>query len=259
MQALFNLQTLLEIIRILRSPAGCLWDRQQTKADLAKYLLDETCEVIDAIDSGSTDALKEELGDLLFQIVFLTIMADEQGEFTLSDVMAGVIGKMIRRHPHVFGDHAVRDVTEIKANWQAIKHDLEKKREGAGILQGIPRSLPALIRAQKMTEAAATVGFDWNRADAVMLKAQEELCELQAALQEGRPQKIQEELGDLLFTLVNLCRFMKVNADEALRRANRKFEERVACMEKKLAAAGKTLQQASLAEMDALWDDCKIE
>jgi MazG family protein len=253
-----NLHALLEIIRTLRSPAGCLWDRQQTRADLAKYLMDETCEVIDAIDSGSVSALKEELGDLLFSILFLSVMAEEQGEFTLSDVMAAIGEKMVRRHPHVFSDRMVRDVAEIKANWQAIKRDVEMKRASAGILDGIPRSLPALIRAQKMTEAAATVGFDWDRTDAVMLKVEEELHELKEALQQGPPQKIREELGDLLFTLVNLCRFVKINADEALRQANRKFEERFACMEQKLAAAGKTPEQASLAEMDALWDKCKI-
>jgi tetrapyrrole methylase family protein/MazG family protein len=257
LQDLKNLHALLEIIRTLRSPAGCLWDRQQTRPDLAKYLMDETCEVIDAIDSGSVSALKEELGDLLFQILFLAVMAEEQGEFTLSDVLEAIGEKMIRRHPHVFGDRAVRDVAEIKANWQAIKRDIEMKQASAGTLDGIPRSLPALIRAQKMTEAAATVGFDWDRTDAVMLKVDEELRELRAALQEGRPQKIREELGDLLFTLVNLCRFVKVNTDEALRQANRKFEERFACMEQKLAAAGKTPEQVSLVEMDALWDECK--
>jgi tetrapyrrole methylase family protein/MazG family protein len=257
LQALKNLHALLEIIRTLRSPAGCLWDRQQNRADLAKYLMDETCELIDAIDSGSVSALKEELGDLLFQILFLTVMAEEQGEFTLSDVMAAISEKMIRRHPHVFGDLTVRDVVEVKANWQAIKRDIEMKHASGGILDSIPRSLPALIRAQKMTEAAATVGFDWDRTDAVMLKVEEELRELRAALQEEQPQKIREEIGDLLFTLVNLCRFVKINADEALRQANRKFEGRFACMEQKLAAAGKTPEQASLAEMDELWDECK--
>jgi tetrapyrrole methylase family protein/MazG family protein len=257
LQVLKNLHALLEMIRTLRSPTGCPWDRQQTRADMAKYLMDEACEVIDAIDSGSVSALKEELGDLLFQILFLAVMAEEQGEFTLSDVMAAIGEKMIRRHPHVFGDRAVRDAAEVKANWQAIKRDIEMKHASGGILDGIPRSLPALMRAQKMTEAAATVGFDWDRTDAVMLKVEEELRELREALQEGRQQKIREELGDLLFTLVNLCRFVKVNADEALRQANRKFEERFACMEQKLAAAGKTPEQASLAEMDELWDECK--
>jgi MazG family protein len=252
-----NLHALMEIIRTLRSPAGCLWDRQQTRADLAKYLMDETCEVIDAIDSGSVSDLKEELGDLLFQILFLTVMAEERREFTLSDVMAAIGEKMIRRHPHVFGEGVVRDVAQIRENWQAIKREVELKHASGGILNGIPRALPALIRAQKMTEAAATVGFDWDRSDAVMLKAEEELGELKAALHVGQPRKIQEELGDLLFTLVNLCRFMSVNADEALRQANRKFEERFTCMEKKLAAAGKTPQQVSLAEMDLLWDQCK--
>jgi tetrapyrrole methylase family protein/MazG family protein len=244
-----NLHALLEIIRTLRSPAGCLWDRQQTRADLAKYLMDETCEVIDAIESGSVSALKEELGDLLFSILFLSVMAEEQGEFTLSDVMAAIGEKMIRRHPHVFGDRMVRDVADIKANWQAIKRGIEMKGASGGILDGIPRSLPALLKAQKMTEAAATVGFDWDRTDAVMLKVEEELRELRAALQGGQPQKIREEL----------CRFVKVNADEALRQANRKFAERFACVEHSLKAAGKTPEQATLAEMDALWEECKIK
>ncbi|MBA4396510.1 MAG: nucleoside triphosphate pyrophosphohydrolase [Syntrophus sp. (in: bacteria)] len=247
------------MIRALRSPAGCPWDRQQTRADMAKYLMDEVCEVIDAIDSGSVSSLKEELGDLLFQILFLTVMAEEQGEFMLSDVMAAVGEKMVRRHPHVFGDLMVRDVEHVKANWQAIKRDIERKHASGGILDGIPRSTSALIRAQKMTETAATVGFDWERTDGVMLKLEEELRELRAAMRDGGQQKIREELGDVLFTLVNLSRFLKVSADEALRHANRKFAERFACMEQKLAAAGKTPLQASLAEMDALWDECKKE
>lgn len=257
LQVTKELHELLEMIRTLRSPAGCPWDRRQTRADMARYLLDEACETIDAIDSGSVPALKEELGDLLFQILFLTVMAEERREFTLSDVMAAISEKMIRRHPHVFGDLTVRDAAEVKANWEAIKRDLEMKHVSGGILDGVPRSLPALIRAQKMTEAAATVGFDWDRTDAVIVKVEEELHELRMAMRDERPENIREEIGDLLFTLVNLCRFVKVNADEALRQANRKFAERFVCMEQKLAAAGKTPQQASLAEMDALWDECK--
>jgi tetrapyrrole methylase family protein/MazG family protein len=259
LQALKDIQALLEMIRTLRSPAGCLWDRQQTKADMGRYLMDEACEVIDAIDSGSIPALKEELGDLLFQILFLAVMAEEQGEFTLSDVMTAVGEKMIRRHPHVFGDRTVRDVAEIKANWQAIKRDLENKGAGGGILDGIPRSLPALLRAQKMTEKAASVGFDWDRTEAVMVKVEEEFRELRAALQDEQPQKIREELGDLLFSLVNLSRFVEVNADEALRQANRKFEDRFAYIEQRLTAAGKPPEQASLEEMDALWDEYKMK
>jgi tetrapyrrole methylase family protein / MazG family protein len=259
LQALNALQALLETIRTLRSPAGCLWDRQQTRADMGRYLMDEACEVIDAIDSGSIPALKEELGDLLFQILFLTVMAEEQGEFTLPDVMTAVGEKMIRRHPHVFGDRKVRDVAEIKANWQAIKRDLEKKGDGEGILDGIPRSLPALLRAEKLTERAAKAGFDWDRTEAVMIKVEEEFSELRAALQEGAPLKIREELGDLLFSLVNLGRFVKVNADEALRQANRKFVDRFAYIEQSLAAAGKTPEQASLEVMDALWDEYKMK
>jgi tetrapyrrole methylase family protein / MazG family protein len=257
LQVLKDLQALLEIIRTLRSPDGCLWDRQQTKADMGRYVMDEACEVIDAIDSGSIPALKEELGDLLFQILFLAVMAEEQGEFTLSDVMTAVGEKMIRRHPHVFGDRAVRDVAEIKANWQAIKRDLENKGAGGGILDGIPRSLPALLRAQKMTEKAAKVGFDWDRTEAVMIKVEEEFRELRAALQDEQPQKIREELGDLLFSLVNLSRFVQISADEALRLANRKFADRFAYIEQHLSAQGRKPEQASLEEMDRLWDAYK--
>jgi len=257
LQALEGLQNLLEIIRTLRSPSGCLWDRQQTKADMVKYLMDESCEVIDAIDSGSTLALKEELGDLLFQILFLVVMAEERGEFSLSEVMKSVGEKMIRRHPHVFGDRVVRDVAEIKANWQTIKRDIENKGIGCGTLDGIPRSLPSLIRSRKITEMAAGVGFDWDRTEDVLDKVAEEFLELRTALKGGQPQQIREELGDLLLSLVNLSRFVAVDADEALRHANRKFTDRFAYIERMLAAAGKTPEQASLQEMDALWNEYK--
>jgi tetrapyrrole methylase family protein/MazG family protein len=257
LQALKKLHDLLEIVRTLRSPSGCPWDIQQTRADLAKYLMEEACEVVDAIDSGSADALKEELGDLLFQILFLAVMAEEQQEFTISDVLSTVGEKMIRRHPHVFGDRVVHDVEEVKANWQIIKRDVEKRGGSRGLLDDIPRSLPALLRAQKMTEAASRVGFDWDRTDAVMAKVEEELGELRMALLDGRRERIGEEFGDLLFTLVNLGRFLKISADEALRQANRKFAERFAYMERKLSETGDEPLRASLSRMDALWEECK--
>ena len=253
-----ELRTLLEIIRTLRSPTGCLWDRQQTKADMARYLMDESCEVIDAIDSGSAQGLKEELGDLLFQILFLAVMAEEQGEFTLSEVMTAVGEKMIRRHPHVFGGRTVRDVAEIKANWQTIKRDIENKGIDGGILDSIPRSLPSLIRSRKITEKAASVGFDWDRMEDVMAKVEEEFLELRTALKEERPKQIREEFGDLLLSLVNLSRFIAVDADQALRQANRKFTDRFAYIEQKLAAAGKTPEHVPLQEMDALWNEYKL-
>ena len=257
LQVLKALQTLLEIIRKLRSPEGCLWDRQQEKQDIGRYLIDEAYEVIDAIDSAVVPALREELGDLLFQILFLVVMAEESREFTLADVMNDVAEKMVRRHPHVFGDRKVRDVDEIKANWKDIKENLENKHHPAGLLDGIPRSLPSLLRAQKMTERASRVGFDWSVTEDVLVKVEEELCELKAALKDNQSEKVREEMGDLLFSLVNLSRFADVNADDALRRANQKFADRFSYMESKLAIQGKTPGQVSREEMDRLWDECK--
>ena len=202
-------------------------------------------------------ALREELGDLLFQILFLVVMAEESREFTLADVMNDVAEKMVRRHPHVFGDRKVRDVDEIKANWKDIKENLENKHPAAGLLDGIPRSLPSLLRAQKMTERASRVGFDWSVTEDVLVKVEEELCELKAALKDNQSEKVREEMGDLLFSLVNLSRFADVNADDALRRANQKFADRFSYMESKLAIQGKTPGQVSREEMDRLWDECK--
>lgn len=257
LQVLKALQTLWEIIRKLRSPEGCLWDRQQKKQDIGRYLIDEAYEVIDAIDSAVVPALREELGDLLFQILFLVVMAEESREFTLADVMNDAAEKMVRRHPHVFGDRKVRDVDEIKANWKDIKENLENKHHPAGLLDGIPRSLPSLLRAQKITERASRVGFDWSVIEDVLVKVEEELRELKAALKDNQPEKVREEMGDLLFSLVNLSRFADVNADDALRRANQKFSDRFSYMESKLAIQGKTPGQVSREEMDRLWDECK--
>ena len=257
LQVLKALLTLLEIIKKLRSPEGCLWDRQQKKQDIGHYLIDEAYEVIDAIDSAVVPALREELGDLLFQILFLVVMAEESREFTLADVMNDAAEKMVRRHPHVFGDRKVRDVDEIKANWKDIKENLENKHHPAGLLDGIPRSLPSLLRAQKMTERASRVGFDWSVTEDVLVKVEEELHELKAALKGNPSGNIREEIGDLLFSLVNLSRFADVNADDALRRANQKFADRFSYMESKLALQGKTPGQVSREEMDRLWDECK--
>lgn len=253
-----NLYALIEMIRTLRSPQGCPWDRRQSGPEMAKYVLEEACEVVDAVESGSVAGLREELGDLLFLVIFLAVMAEERGEFTLADVMSAVGEKMLRRHPHVFGDGAVSSVAEVKANWETIKRDIEMKGASGGLLDGIPRSLPALARAQKMTQAASKVGFDWDSTDAVLLKVEEEWGELRAALSGARQTEIREEFGDLLFTMVNLGRFLQLDAEESLRNANRKFALRFACIEREIKAAGKTLEQISLVEMDLLWEACKI-
>jgi tetrapyrrole methylase family protein/MazG family protein len=255
-----GLKRLLEIIQKLRSENGCLWDKKQKKEDIVKYLLEETYELIDAINSGSPQALKEETGDLLFQILFLARISEEAGEFSIYDVMEYVAEKMIRRHPHVFGDKEVKDIEEIKTNWENIKKHIEKRNENSSSLFGrIPRSLPSLERAQKVTEKASGVGFDWGNTEEVVEKIEEELTEFKASLKTNNVNYIREEVGDLLFSLVNLCRFVDVNAEEALRASLAKFIDRFSYIEKRLTERGKDLTGASFKEMDDLWNEAKLK
>jgi tetrapyrrole methylase family protein/MazG family protein len=249
---------LVKIMERLRSPDGCLWDRSQTKEDIGKYLLEEAHEAIDAIEEGKSAALREELGDVLFQILFLARISEEAGEFDISDVIDTISEKMIRRHPHVFGDTTVESVDEIRANWEEIKIRSEGKTDRKGSLAyKIPRSLPSLARAKKITERASMVGFDWDKREGVLEKVEEELEELRTALgKKGRP-LIKEEIGDLLFSIVNLCRFTDVEPEEALRFSIAKFIKRFAFIEKSLKDEGKTPEEASLEEMDRLWDIAK--
>jgi tetrapyrrole methylase family protein/MazG family protein len=253
-----NLARLLEIVRRLRSPSGCPWDRAQGKQDIARYLLEEAYEVVDAIEQGSPADVREELGDLLFHILFLADQAAETADFDLADVMAGIEEKMIRRHPHVFGDRSVESVAAVKENW-----DIIKKAEGKGIgtgrqrWEGIAKNLPALIRAQKITQTAAKVGFDWEDTLGVLKKVEEEMAELKEAIQTRRQEHIAEEMGDLFFTLVNLCRFLAVDAEASLRGASHKFVQRFVSMEEELLKAGKTPATATPAEMDRLWQEGK--
>lgn len=252
-------RTLLALIETLRNPAGgCPWDIRQTKADVGRYLLDETCEVLDAVDRDSPAAMREELGDLLFMILFLARIAEEENLFGIEGILDEITAKMIRRHPHVFGDAQVEDAAEVKRNWDRIKRDVEKRGEGdASILARVPLAMPALPRAQKLTAEAAKVGFDWKSAQAVLEKVEEELAECREALQGTNPESIRDEIGDLLFSVVNLSRHMKVNAEEALRATNRKFEERFLYIEEKLRAQGKDPASSTLEEMDALWNEAK--
>jgi tetrapyrrole methylase family protein/MazG family protein len=200
------------------------------------------------------------MGDLLFQILFLSRISEEANEFNISDVMEYVAEKMIRRHPHVFGDAKVKNIEEIKANWDDIKKHLENRNAGsAGLLDRIPRSLPALLRAQKLTEKASRVGFDWTNTEAVLEKLEEEFHEFKASLKSSNIHYIREEIGDLLFTLVNLCRFVDVNAEEALKASVAKFTERFSYIEKKLTEEGKDLAGATLKEMDDLWNEAKLK
>jgi tetrapyrrole methylase family protein/MazG family protein len=202
--------------------------------------------------------LREELGDLLFHIVFLARMAEEAGEFNIVDVLDEISAKMIRRHPHVFGDTQVADVEEVRTNWERIKKEVEGKgTDKPSVCDDIPRSLPTLAKAQRITARASEAGFDWKDAKGVLEKVEEELAEFRAALETKDPGRLQDEVGDLIFTLVNLCRFVKVDAEAALRSSLQKFIDRFAAIERELAAMGKTTKESSQAEMDGLWDKIK--
>jgi tetrapyrrole methylase family protein / MazG family protein len=248
---------LLMLVARLRGPDGCPWDRVQTKPDIGRYLIEEAYEVLEAIE-GPPDHLREELGDLLFQILFLTRMAEEAGEFTTSDVLAEITAKMIRRHPHVYGDTAVGSVAEVRTNWERIKADVEHRgAEGDSLTAGIPRSISTLARAQRVTTRASAAGFDWPDAEGVLEKVEEELAEFRIALKSKQPKRMREEAGDLIFTLVNLCRFVRVDAEEALRASLRKFTERFSHIERRLAERGMTPRDSSQSEMDRIWDEAK--
>jgi tetrapyrrole methylase family protein / MazG family protein len=249
---------LLAIIARLRGPDGCPWDRKQQKADIGRYLIEEAYEVLNALELSSPENVREELGDLLFQILFLARMAEEAGEFNIADVLREIIAKMIRRHPHVFGDATVASVEEVRTNWERIKAEVEHKEQYKSPLgAGIPRSLSTLARAQRITTRAAEAGFDWRDAAGVLDKVEEEVAEFRAALETKDPERMQDEAGDLLFTLVNLCGFAHVDAEAALRSSLRKFTDRFSHIERKLAAQGKTPKEASLADLDRIWEDAK--
>jgi len=252
-----GLAGLVDILRHLRSDRGCIWDRRQTKEDLVRYLLEEAYEVADAVSSGSPEDLKEELGDLIFQALFLAEISREKGEFDLSQVLAGLSAKMIRRHPHVFSGTTALTVSEVKANWEKIKSGEKNCPGQRDIFQGIPRSLPSLVRAERIGERASRVGFDWPGVPEVLAAVEEEFLELKEAIAEGDQARRKEELGDLLFSLVNLSRFLGISPDEALKGTIDKFLERFSYLEGKLAAAGKGPLSSSLEEMDRLWNEAK--
>jgi ATP diphosphatase len=251
-----SLETLRTIMAALRAPGtGCPWDLEQNFATIAPYTIEEAYEVADAIARDNKDELCEELGDLLLQPVYHAQMAAEEGSFTLDDVLEGVNRKMIRRHPHVFGDESARSAGAAKGFWEKNKAEEKKPEDKRATLAGVAQALPALMRAIKLQAKAARVGFDWPSAENVLDKIVEEAKELQHAA----PEKQAEEFGDLLFAVVNLGRHYGVDAEEALRGANRKFERRFAFIESELSRLGKTPAQSDLAEMDSLWDKAKSE
>ena len=253
-----ELEELIGLIQKLRAPDGCPWDRKQKPEDIGKYILEETYEVIDALENKNAKNIKEELGDLLFQILFLAEMSAESNQFSLADIMAEVKEKMIRRHPHIFGDIKVNSVQEVKQNWLQIKNkERVNSKHEHDLFASVPRSLPALKRAQKITAIAANYGFDWPSYQGVLKKLNEELQEFEVAIKDGDHGKIKEEIGDIIFTLVNLSRFVQIDAEDALSQTTGKFLKRFSYINDKLATRGIPLEKATLAEMDKLWNEAK--
>lgn len=244
---------LVEIMQKLRSKDGCPWDQKQTHHSLRQYLLEESYEVLEALDDEDFEELKKELGDLLLQIVFHAQIANERGDFNIWDVVRGINEKLIRRHPHVFGDTSVNSAEEVVVNWEKIKMAEGKK----SVIDGVPKELSGLLRAHRIQKKAAQVGFDWDDVREVWKKVKEEEDELREALAANDADKIENEFGDLLFSLVNLSRFIKVNPEDALRKTINKFIRRFQIIEKKLADVGKAPQDCTLEEMDLIWEASK--
>ena len=240
----------------LRSPNGCPWDRAQNHATLKPYLIEETYEVIDAIDNGNPDSLAEELGDLLLHIVFHARIAEEEGRFDMEDVCRRIADKLVERHPHVFKEQADLTPSEVVDRWEVIKAN---GRESYSVLEGVPRHLPALLKAYRIQEKVGRFGFDWDEAVDVVDKIREEISEFENAYRENDKQALHREFGDLLFSLVNFSRHLGIQAEAALDDADRRFIRRFQYIENKLTEAGKTLEEATLEEMDALWEEAKLK
>ncbi|MFL6199490.1 MAG: nucleoside triphosphate pyrophosphohydrolase [Thermoanaerobaculia bacterium] len=250
-----DLQTLVDLVARLRAPDGCPWDKEQTLENVRAYLLEEAHELAGAIDGGDWQELAEELGDMLFQVAFIARLAEEAGAFRLPQVIDGVHSKMVARHPHVFGNESLADAEAVRQAWERRKLNEEPNRKT--LLGGVPSSLPALLGTYRLTQKAAGVGFDWPDAASVLDKADEEIAEVREALAEGNAAQVREEIGDLLFTLANLARKLDVDPEAALAGTNRKFRTRFAAVEQGLAARGKTAAEATLEEMDELWEAAK--
>jgi tetrapyrrole methylase family protein/MazG family protein len=253
-----GISRLLDIVETLRGESGCPWDREQTLESLKQCLIEESYEVIDAIDDEDVQRHREELGDVLLQVVMQSEIRREQGRFTFDDVAGAVADKLVRRHPHVFGDVKVKDAKGVLRNWEAIK-SAEKREGGVSIFEGVPRRLPALRKAQRVQSKASRVGFDWEDVRDASAKVDEELGELKGAVGAGAADRVREEMGDLFFALVNLCRFLDVDAEDALDGTIRKFVARFSEVERRIRAEGRELAECSLEEMDAHWEAVKTE
>ena len=272
MQPSRDIRRLIDIMAALRDPAhGCPWDVEQTFASIAPFTIEEAYEVADAIERGGTEDLREELGDLLLQVVFHARMAEEAGLFDFGGVVDAITTKLVRRHPHVFGDAKALSPSDVKALWGRIKADEKRAKlassaigrqpqaNRSGALDGVPLALPALSRAMKLQEKAGKVGFDWNDVRAVLEKIREEIAEVEAEIADGSAEALSGEVGDLLFAAVNLSRHLKVDPEAALRGANAKFERRFTYIENRLAEGGQTPESASLDEMERFWVEAKAK
>lgn len=255
------MKQLIDIMARLRDPAvGCPWDREQTFETILPHTIEEAYEVADAIERGDMGELRDELGDLLFQVVFYAQMASEGGHFSFDDIVTAICEKMVRRHPHVFGEEVIEDAEQQTRAWEkhkARERAAKEDDQAASHLDGVAKALPALIRASKLQRRASQVGFDWPDVSGVIEKIEEELEEVRDELKQEIHHRVEEEIGDLLFACVNLARYAEVDAEAALRKANAKFERRFLSIEQTLAAEGRTLQGATLDEMDRLWDLAK--
>src|SRR5712691_9756111 len=247
---------LVQLMTTLRGANGCPWDRKQTLGSLKPFIVEEAYEVVDAIDRDDRRGLAEELGDFLLQAVFVAEITRAEGSFDIYDAITAIHDKLVRRHPHVFGDVVAKDAEQVLVNWEKLKSD-ERKAEQKSVLSGVPQSLPALLKASRLTEKAARVGFDWRRAEDVFAKIDEEIDELREAVAEDDAGKIHDEIGDLVFSIANIARKLDVNAEEALQSTNRKFMRRFTSMERSVRERGRNLDQLTLQQMDELWNEAK--
>ena len=255
----YNCEDLLEIVKILRAPGGCPWDAEQTHESIKKNLIEETYEVIEAINKQDKELLLEELGDLLLQVALHTEMEKEANTFDFDDVCNGISQKLIIRHPHVFGDVKADTTDEVLTNWDNIKRQTKQLKTTTESMLSVPRELPALMRSSKIQSKASKVGFDWDNIDGALEKVDEEIKEVRDAVAGGSKENISEELGDLLFAVVNVTRFAQVDAEEALTAATDKFLSRFSLVEKKAAEKGIDMNSSTLEELDMLWDEAKKE
>jgi tetrapyrrole methylase family protein/MazG family protein len=256
-EPLTGIQKLVAVMKQLRAPGGCPWDREQTLHSLKPCLLEETYELLDAIDKNDVTLHREELGDVLLQVVFQCAIREEEELFSFDDVATTLAEKLIRRHPHVFGDSAVSSSHEVLKNWESIKQTEKADKPKHSALDGVPHALPALLKAQRVQAKASRVGFDWQDASGAIEKIEEELQELHTAVEEGKQTEIEEETGDLLFSVVNYCRFIHVDAESALSASTQKFAKRFREVERLAKERNLEMKACTLAELDALWDEVK--